>query len=56
MQVCEVNVRNVRNVLRIGVGTAVAQYSGTGHTGVMTGGVRFGLCTEEEREVMKTRG
>ena len=25
----------------------------TGHTNVMTGGVRFGLCTKEEREVVE---
>ena len=34
------------NVLLIDVGTAVMQY-------VMTGGIRFGLCAEEEREVVK---
>ena len=30
--------------------SCITQY---GHTNVMTGGVRFGLCTEEERGVME---
>ena len=38
------------NVLIIDVGVAVVQYSSKGHTGMITGGLRFGLCAKRERE------
>ncbi len=49
----EVKLLMNENVLLIDVSMAVVHYSGTGHTGVVTGGVRFDLCAEEEREVME---
>ncbi len=45
MKMCEVKALMYENVLLIDVGTAVLHYSGT-----MTGGFRFGLCAEVDRE------
>ena len=61
MKVGEVKVLIYEGVPFIDIGTAVMHYPSTGHTNVIAGGVRFGLCAEEERverellEEMETR-
>ncbi len=53
MKVGEVEVFMYEDVLFIDVGTAVMHHPSTRHTNMMSGGVSFGLCAEEEREVME---
>ena len=52
MEVGEVKVLMYGNPQFIDVGTAVVHCSGAGYANVMVGGACFGLCAEEEREVM----